>query len=126
MCALSLGLNDPFLRVERGKRVMGYSLGNLAMTDRRAVHRDEVHHRINAIRSDDRPLAMLIVNISSHGLMARCDHAIEPGDHIRLTLPLVGECTAEIRWALGGRFGGHFTRPLSERDYHAMLAQLTK
>ena len=105
---------------------MGYSLANLAMTDRRAVHRDEVHHRAKAIGPDGASLALLIVNISAHGLMARCDHPVEPGDHIRFTLPLVGECTTEIRWALGGRFGGHFTRPVPDRDYHAMLAQMTR
>ena len=43
--------------------------------DERIEPRDEVHHRTRCTLADRRTLPMTIVNISPHGLMARCDGA---------------------------------------------------
>ena len=73
--------------------------------DRRLVERDEVHYRARAFGLDAQPVTLLIVNISPHGLMARCEKPFVEGDRMRVTLPAVGVVAAEVRWSLGGRLG---------------------
>lgn len=105
---------------------MAFALDNLAHVDRREVERDLVHHRARAFGPDAQALSLLVVNISPHGLMARCDHEYQVGERMRVTLPVVGVVVAEIRWALGGRIGCNFERGLDRASYYEMLAAMLK
>jgi hypothetical protein len=110
--------------------VAGYSKrvkqGNLAVSDARCEERDDVHHRARAIHADGRTLQMLVVNISPHGFMARCEAPIVDGDTLRLALPGVGMVPANVRWALGGRIGCQFDRPMALAHYYEVLAILLR
>ncbi|HWK36910.1 PilZ domain-containing protein [Sphingomonas sp.] len=102
------------------------AIGNLAYADERMVDRDEVHHRVRAATGDGRSVPLLIVNISPHGMMARCDIDLAVGESLRLPLPLVGSIAGEVRWALGGRIGAQFARPIPLAAYYDLLASLLK
>lgn len=105
---------------------MGLSIGNLAIADDRQEMRDDVHYRARAFGPDARQLSFLIVNISPHGLMARCDTPFEVGDRLRIVLPLAGTVAAEVRWSLGGRTGCQFDPAIDLATYYALIAQLLK
>lgn len=95
-------------------------------TDRRTSDRDEVHYRARAFGPDAQPHTLLIVNISPHGLMARCDHQFAEGARLRVMLPVVGVAPAEIRWSLGGRIGVSFDSAVDLASYYELLAQMLK
>lgn len=103
---------------------MSVTGAKLASADDRLLRRDEVEYRTRAAGPDAKTLAFLIVNVSPQGLMARCGASLEPGDLVRLQLPIVGETGAEIRWALGGRVGCQFLQPIAVADYAPLLARL--
>lgn len=94
--------------------------------DRRLVERDEVHYRARAFGPDAQPVTLLIVNISPHGLMARCERPFAEGDRMRVTLPAVGVIAAEVRWSLGGRLGASFDTAIDLASYYELIAQLMK
>lgn len=94
--------------------------------DDRLAIRDEVQHRARAIGADGQPFNLLIVNISAQGLMARCDTPFEPGDKIRILLPVVGGVPAEVRWSLGGRIGCELDQQIELADYYELLAVMLK
>lgn len=98
----------------------------LAYQDQRAAPRDEVFYRARASRADGSPLALLIVNLSAMGLMARCDSDLPAGERLRVMLPVVGVVVAEIRWSLGGRIGCELDRTIALADYYELLAVLAK
>ena len=95
-------------------------------TDNRAQMRDEVHYRARAFGPDAKPLAMLIVNISALGLMARCDTDYQVGDRLRVNLPVIGVTVAEIRWSLGGRIGCELDQPIDLASYYELMAALVR
>jgi len=97
-----------------------------ADSDRRTTDRDEVHFRARAFGPDAQPRTLLIVNISPHGLMARCEHEFAEGARLRVMLPVVGAVPAEIRWALGGRIGVSFDSAVDLASYYELLAQMLK
>lgn len=66
-----------------------------------------------------------VVNISTHGFMARADGEFTPGEHFVIDLPVVGERLAKIAWALGGRVGGQFIVPIVSSRYSELLAAAT-
>lgn len=105
-----------------------YSSGAAAAAagDRRLVERDEVHYRARAFGPDAQPVTLLIVNISPHGLMARCEKPFAEGDRMRVTLPAVGVIAAEVRWSLGGRLGASFDTAIDLAGYYELIAQLMK
>ena len=90
----------------------------------RGEPRDEVHYRARAYDAAGRATVMLVVNISPGGLMARCDAGHEPGAAIRVTLPMLGQVAARVRWSLGGRIGCQFDKPIDAREYRDLLAIL--
>ncbi len=100
--------------------------GRLAIKDERLVERDEVHYRTRGFGPAAQPLTLLVVNISALGLMARCDAALETGDRMRITLPVVGVVVAEVRWCLGGRLGCQLDQPIPLSDYYDLLAVMVK
>jgi hypothetical protein len=99
---------------------------NLAFADERLVDREEVHFRARASGPGGRQLRFLVVNISAHGLMARCDDPLAAGDQIRVQLPVLGTVFGEVRWALGGRAGVQFERMIELAPYYALLTALVK
>lgn len=103
---------------------MSVTGAKLASADDRLVHRDQVEYRTRAVGPDAKSLAFLIVNVSFQGLMARCGASLEPGDLVRVQMPVVGEIGAEIRWALGGRVGCQFLQPIAPADYLPLLEAL--
>jgi hypothetical protein len=94
--------------------------------DRRLIERDEVHYRARAFGPDAQPVTLLIVNISPHGLMARCEKPFAEGDRMRVTLPAIGVVAAEVRWSLGGRLGASFDTAIDLASYYELIAQLMK
>jgi hypothetical protein len=106
--------------------VVTYHFSTVTASEQRAAVRDEVHYRARAFGPDARPHTLLVVNISPHGLMARCDAPFEQGDRLRIMLPVVGVVVAEIRWALGGRFGVNFETGIDLASYYELLATLMK
>lgn len=105
---------------------MGQGFGNLAVSDARREPRDEVSYRARAFGPDAAQLDFHIVNISPHGLMARCEGDFDIGARIRVVLPVTGAIVAEIRWALGGRVGCQFEGPIDLASYYDLLALLLK
>lgn len=98
----------------------------LASLEDRLLRRDEVEYRTRAVGPDAASLALLIVNLSREGLMARSGASLEPGDIVHVLLPLLGETGAEVRWALGGRIGCQFLQPIDHADYAPLLAELRR
>lgn len=101
-------------------------IGNLASADVRREDRDEVHYRARAFGSDARQHTVLIVNISPHGMMGRCDSCFETGERIKLQLPNVGTVAATVRWSLGGRLGAEFDTPIALAAYYELVATLLR
>ncbi len=105
---------------------MSFAAGSLALKEQREVERDLVHYRARGFGPDARTLSLLVVNISPHGLMVRCDTEYQVGQRMRITLPVVGVVVAEIRWSLGGRMGCNFDRPIDRASYYDLLAAMLK
>lgn len=102
------------------------TMASLAFQDDRTVGRDEVHYRAKAFGPDAKPLALVIVNMSAMGLMARCETLYQAGDRITISLPIVGAIVAHIRWSLGGRIGCELDRTIDRADYYALLAVMLR
>jgi hypothetical protein len=101
-------------------------MGNLALADIRREGRDDVHYRARAFGPDARQHTFLIVNISPHGMMVRCEHCFEVGDRIRMQLPVVGAVAGEIRWSLGGRLGCQFEQAIDLASYYELIATMMR
>ena len=99
---------------------------NLAFSDVRKEDRDEVHFRVKGYGPDARELPLLIVNLSPHGMMARCDDVFETGARIRVTFPIVGVVVSEVRWSLGGRIGCQFDSAIDLASYYELLAMMVR
>ena len=99
---------------------------NLATAEDRRELRDEVHYRARAFGPDARQLNFLVVNLSPHGLMARCETPFAIGDRLRVVLPITGSMVAEVRWSLGGRVGCRFEQAVELATYYELLAALIK
>ena len=109
-----------------GCRVVNLGMGSPACAEDRRENRDDVHYRAKAFGPDARQLTLLIVNLSPHGLMARCDTEFEIGQRLRVNLPIVGVIVAEVRWALGGRIGCQFDGAIDLASYYELVAVLLK
>ena len=94
------------------------------LSDDRGEPRDEVHYRSSATLADQRRVTVLIVNLSPSGLMIRSDVAVGAGDCLFVRLPAAGEVRVTVRWALGGRIGCQFERPIPANRYHAVLGAM--
>jgi hypothetical protein len=90
--------------------------------DKRAHKRVPVFHRTRAAGSDGQPLSLIIVDLSSNGLMARCDHRLANGERLQVDLPGVGVRSAKVCWSLGGRIGCEFDAPINLEAYLAVTA----
>jgi len=97
-----------------------------ALKDERLVTRDEVHFRTRGTGPDGASIPMLIVNMSAMGLMARCDAEFAVDAPLKITLPIVGEVRARVRWSLGGRIGCELDEVIGLALYYEVLAALLK
>jgi PilZ domain-containing protein len=104
---------------------MSIGLGSLP-ADHRSEDRDEVHYRARAIGGDARQHTLLVVNISPHGLMGRCDSMVAEGERLQVQLPVIGTIAAEVRWSLGGRIGCQFDKPVDLAGYYEMVAAMLR
>ncbi|MDO7843668.1 PilZ domain-containing protein [Sphingomonas immobilis] len=52
-----------------------------------------------------RELIGRLANISDTGFMAECEEKLRIGSLVEVDLPLKGRVLAEVRWAVGWRFG---------------------
>jgi len=86
--------------------------------------RDTVEYRARATGGDGRSLSLLVVNTSTQGLMARCDHNVGVDERLRVTLPIVGEVSGVVRWSLGGRIGCELDAPIGTLRYYQMLRKV--
>jgi hypothetical protein len=105
---------------------VAYMDARRVMADERLELRDEVDFRAPAFGPDARALPLLIVNLSPHGLMARCEASLREGDRIRVTLPVIGAIAAEVRWSLGGRLGCRFDDGLDRASYYELLSAVLR
>lgn len=105
---------------------MSLSIGNAALADDRQEMRDDVQYRARAFGPDARQLTFLVVNISPHGLMARCETPFEVGDRLRIVLPVAGSVIGDVRWCLGGRLGCQFDPAIDLATYYELIAVLLK
>lgn len=105
---------------------MASGMSNLAFADYRREGRDEVHYRVRAFGPDGKSLNLIIVNISPHGMMARCEANLNVGDALRVDLPVIGVKLGDVRWALGGRIGCQFDGAIDLAGYYELIAKLLK
>lgn len=70
------------------------------------------------------PTPALIVNISPHGCMLRCDQTVPMGEHLTVDIPAVGPLRGTVIWSLGARLGIEFEAPIMLETYLAMLDTL--
>jgi hypothetical protein len=105
--------------------MIAFGTGAEVTPNRRESPREEVHHRTRLLIGGAAVPAQL-VNISANGFMARTEAEIAPATTLNLRLPVIGEREAEVRWALGGRIGCQFARPIDLAQYLDLLGALAK
>jgi hypothetical protein len=105
--------------------MLASDIGAKVKQEQREAPREEVFHRTRLIIGSI-SVPVQLVNISASGFMARTQSEIEPGTAFSLRLPAVGERGAEVRWALGGRIGCQFARPIELAQYMDLLGALAK
>ena len=89
-------------------------------TNARRVERDEVSFRSELRHGDGADASIHVVDISPLGFRARCE-TCPAGGPVQVKLPGVGFITARVVWALGGRIGGEFSRPIDPDIYRRVL-----
>ncbi len=92
----------------------------------RSEPRDEVFHRARAMRRDGGAFSLTVVNLSPHGLMARCEEMLSAGERLTVSLPMVGLVRAEVRWALGGRIGCQLDAAIPSSRYHELIVAMRR
>jgi hypothetical protein len=102
--------------------IAGSPLGH----DERSELREAVLYRTRLTGADGSERPATLVNVSPGGFMARCDEDYPAGTCVTAMLPRIGRVAAEVRWALGGRIGCQWHKPLGMGDYHALLQALPK
>lgn len=105
---------------------MSVGSGNLAYADIRRELREDVHFRVRGFGPDARQHTLLIVNISPHGMMARCEEGFETGERIHIQFPCAGVTVAEVRWSLGGRIGCQFETAIDLASYYELIATMVR
>ena len=63
-----------------------------------------------------------IINISPLGLMGRCEGTFATGDHVTVSLPVLQDYPADIRWNEDGRVGMEFLTPIEPVNYARLIA----
>ena len=66
-------------------------------------------------------VAITIVNISAHGIMAECTAPLLPGRPVSLSLPGLYRHAGRIAWVRDDRLGIAFDRPLALAEIMSIL-----
>ena len=90
-------------------------------TERRAGPRHAVLFRTVLIDSEIEGEAAEIVNMGSHGFLARTALQRDNGSAVRVTLPVAGEQEAMVVWCGKGMLGGRFAKPVSDETLSELL-----
>ena len=64
-----------------------------------------------------------VIDLSERGFGARSNLPLPIGSEIGVNLPGIGPVRAQVRWALGGVFGGRFLPRLEHRQLLECLAR---
>lgn len=67
------------------------------------------------------PTPAMIINISPHGCLIRCDEMVPMGEHLTLDFPVLGAMRGLVIWSLGIRMGIEFETPIDLETYLALL-----
>lgn len=70
----------------------------------------------------NRPRAITLINISSHGFMGECPAGVPLKSRVSLDLPGLGPLAGCVRWAVGRRVGGRFDTPLDDAELDRAIA----
>lgn len=70
----------------------------------------------------NRPRAITLINMSSHGFMGECPAGVPLRSRVSLELPGLDPLGACVRWSVGRRVGGRFDTPLSDAQLADALA----
>lgn len=100
------------------------SLAQPKVHDARIEPREETHCRVRVRDAAGPREAMLVVNLSPNGLMARSEAILPVGHLLTFDLPEAGPRPAEVRWSLGGRLGCRFLAPIPAELYPRTLAAM--
>ena len=64
-----------------------------------------------------------VIDVSERGFGARTNVPVPIGSEMRVNLPGIGPVRAQVRWALGGVFGGRFVPRLEQEQVWECLAR---
>ena len=92
----------------------------------RRAERHEVCFRCEIVGAGSGQVRGLMVDISPLGCMMRSSHPFTQDTLVSFVLPQYGKCEARIVWAIGGRVGMEFIRPIDAAPFLAMLAHLVR
>ena len=67
--------------------------------------RQECDHPITLLDDCGRELLGRLGNVSEGGFMAECEEKMRLGSIVQVTLPGRGAVQAQVRWAVGWKFG---------------------
>jgi hypothetical protein len=79
----------------------------------RRSHRVTLQAVTHLRSTDDRPVEVVVCDLSTSGFMAECMRPVLIGSYVSLDLPGIGPVHAQVRWQVGGRLGGKFLDPVS-------------
>jgi len=69
-------------------------------------------------------IKLLIINLSAHGFMAKCDHELGRGERIVIRLPVIGRIESYLIWAHENRAGFQFERIIRGADFMKIIDTL--
>ena len=92
----------------------------------RRAERHEVCYRCEIAGEGPDIARGLMVDISALGCMMRSSHSFIQGTLVSFALPVLGKCQARVVWAIGGRVGMEFLRPIDATPFLAMLPHLVR
>lgn len=93
----------------------------VVLSNQRRIERDEVFHRTTVSIVGRTPQRALVVDLSPLGCMVRCEAAAERGQPISIALPVMGQLDGNIVWAIMGRIGMQFGKPIGKELYDSLL-----
>jgi hypothetical protein len=92
----------------------------------RRAERHEVCYRCEIADAGPKRVSALMVDISALGCMMRSSHPFAQGAVLSFPLPRYGKCEARVVWAIGGRVGLEFIKPIDAAPFLAMLTHLVR
>lgn len=91
----------------------------------RKAKRVDVSIPTSLVRSGGQTLGIELRDLSFYGFRASADHALSPGEYVKLYLPPFGLVRARVTWAKVGSFGGAFPTAVDVRKCLAAVRPVT-